>query len=143
MKIKTLMISSLVTLILLSVNLAHGQVSKELAIKIAEEFVSNNGYCSKIGIKSKLSYELFDGYQASVDSLLKHRQNTIYCKAFCISENKTEWHIGFLSTQLDRRIFDSLSAMTDLPGRCIIVSKKGKQTRMAHKKPLYSHFTKL
>jgi hypothetical protein len=143
MKIKVLVISSLVALALMLVTLDHGHISKEQAIIMAEQFVTDNGYCSKIGVKSKLSFELLDSYQKCVDSLLKHRHNSLYCNAFCISDDSTAWHIGFLSTKVDRRTLDSLKAMTDLPGRCIIVSKEGNEIRMAHKTPLFSYFIKL
>lgn len=143
MKIKVLAISSLVIVDLLFVTLVHGHISKEQAIKMAEQFVSNNGYCSKTKVKSKLSYELLDWYKNSDDSILKNRHNTLYCNAFCISEDSTAWHVGFLSQKVDRRTLDSMKAMTDLPGRCVIVSKDGNQIRMAHKTPLFSRFIKL
>jgi hypothetical protein len=116
---------------------------KEQAIKLAEQFIIDNGYTSLPADKSKLSYELFDQLENNVDSILKRRHNTLQSKAFCISENKDRWNVGFLSTEVNLSKLDSKQRQTDLPGRAVIVMKDGKEIRIAHKDPLFSRFIKL
>lgn len=140
------------TLTILSVALFWGQsstyktnyqITKEQAIKLAEEFILVNGYTSLPADKSKLSYELFDRYDNNVDSILKRRHNTLQQKAFCISENNDRWDIGFLSSSVDINKIDSIQLQTNLSGRAVIVMKDGKEIRIAHKESLFSHFKKL
>ena len=119
-------------------------ITKEQAIKLAEQFIIANGYTTSPADKSKLSYELFDQQLGkSADSILYHRYNTLQAKAFCISEDKDRWHIGFLLTDIDLSKLDSNQRNTDLPGRAIIVMKDGNETRIAHKEPSFSHYEKL
>jgi DUF4097 and DUF4098 domain-containing protein YvlB len=140
------------TLTILSIALIGGltsafktneQMTKEQAIKLAEQFIINNGYTSLPADKSKLSYELFDQYENNVDSIPKHRYNTLQQKAFCISEDKDWWDVGFLSTSIDLNKLDSIQRQTNLSGRAVIVMKNGKEIRIAHKEPLFSYFNKL
>lgn len=140
------------TLTILSVALVWGlasafkpndQMTKEQAIKLAEQFVIDNGYTSLPADKSKLSYELFDNYDNNVDSILKRRHNTLQQKAFCISEDKDRWDVGFLSTSVDLNKLDSIQRQTNLSGRAVIVMKDGKEIRIAHKEPRFSFFKKI
>jgi hypothetical protein len=118
-------------------------VTREQAIILAERFVINNGYTSLPADTSKLSYELFDAYNESINSMLKERHNMLHPKAFCISEDDDRWDVGFLSTSINVSKLDSISRQTDLSGRAIIVYKNGKEIRIAHKDPLFSRFEKL
>jgi len=125
-------------------NFSFGQVLNDTigkydAIKIAEQFVKDNGYCSLPPNRSNLSYELWDNYRGNDDSILKRRKNTLKCNASYISEEAKEWHIGFLSSKIQAIHSDTSNA----PGRSIIISKDGKEVRMAHKAPLFSKFRKL
>lgn len=140
------------TLIILSVALVwgltsafqtNGQMAKEKAVKLAEQFIIDNGYTNLPADKSKLSYELFDHYENNVDSILKQRHNTLQKKAFCISEDKDRWDVGFLSTSVDLSKLNSIQRQTNLSGRAVIVMKNGKEIRIAHKDPLFSYFIKL
>ena len=140
------------TLTILSVALVLGltsafktndQMTKEQAVKLAEQFIIDNGYTNFPADKSKLSYELFDQYENNVDSILKRRHNTLQPKAFCISEDKDRWDVGFLSTGVDLSKLDSAQRQTNLSGRAVIVMKDGKEIRIAHKDPLFSYFIKL
>ena len=140
------------TLKIISIGLAWGLIlafhtndslTKEQAIKRAEQFVIDNGYTNLPPDKSKLSYELFDQYENNVDSILKRRHNTLQPKAFCISEDKDGWHVGFLSVIVDLSKLDSLLRQTNLSGRAVIVMKNGKEIKIAHKDPLFSYFKKL
>lgn len=119
------------------------QMTKEQAVKLAEQFIIDNGYTNLPADKSKLSYELFDQYENNVDSILKRRHNTLQPKAFCISEDKDRWDVGFLSTGVDLSKLDSIQRQTNLSGRAVIVMKDGKEIRIAHKDPLFSYFIKL
>ncbi len=140
------------TLTILSVALVLGltsafqtndQMTKEQAVKLAEQFIIDNGYTNFPADKSKLSYELFDQYENNVDSILKRRHNTLQPKAFCISEDKDRWDVGFLSTGVDLSKLDSAQRQTNLSGRAVIVMKDGKEIIIAHKDPLFSYFIKL
>ena len=119
------------------------QMTKEQAVKLAEQFIIDNGYTNLPADKSKLSYELFDRYENNVDSILKRRHNTLQPKAFCISEDKDRWDVGFLSTGVDLSKLDSIQRQTNLSGRAVLVMKDGKEIRIAHKDPLFSYFIKL
>lgn len=112
-------------------------------MKLAEQFIIDNGYSQLPADKSKLSYELFDQFENNVDSLLKTRYNTLHTKAFCIGEGQDRWDVGFLSTSVDLNKLDSAQRETNLSGRAVIVMKDGKEIRIAHKEPLFSSFIKL
>jgi hypothetical protein len=119
------------------------QMTKEQAVKLAEQFIIDNGYTNLPAEKSKLSYELFDKYENNIDSILKHRHNQFQPKAFCISEDKERWDVGFLSKSVDLSKIDSIKGKINLSGRAVIVMKNGKEIRIAHKTPLFSYFIKL
>lgn len=118
-------------------------LTKEQAIKLAEKFIVENGYTNLPANKSNLSYELFDQNENNIVKILKRRHNTLQPKAFCISENNDKWDVGFLSVGVDLSKLDSLQRNTNLSGRAVIVMKDGKQIRISHKDPLFSHFKKL
>lgn len=118
-------------------------ITKEEAIQLAEQFIIDNGYTNLPADKSKLSFELFDQNKINVDSILKHRYNTLKPKAFCISEDKDLWNVGFLSNKVDLNRLDSIQRQSNLSGRAVIVMKDGKAIRIAHKTPLFSYFIKL
>ena len=121
----------------------NNPLTKVQAVKLAEKFIIDNGYTDLPADKSKLSYELFDQYENNVDSILKRRHNTLQPKAFCISEDKDRWDVGFLSVGVELSKLDSLQRQTNLSGRAVIVMKDGKEIRIAHKDPLFSYFKKL
>jgi hypothetical protein len=116
-------------------------LTQEQAVHLAEQFVIDNGYTNLPADKSKLIFELFD--ETNVDTLIIHRHNILQPKAFCISEDKDKWDVGFLYVNIDIKKLDSVQLQTDLPGRAVIVMKNGKEIRMAHKQPLFSRFKKL
>lgn len=121
----------------------NDQLTKEQAVKLAEQFIIDNGYTNLPADKSKLSYDLFDQYENNVDSILKHRRNNLQAKAFCISEDKYRWDVGFLSIGVDLSKLDSIQRQTNLSGRAVIVMKDGTEIRIAHKDPIFSYFIKL
>ncbi len=145
-------ILKIITLTIISIGMVWGLTSafqttdsltKDQAIKLAEKFVIDNGYTNLPADKSKLSYELFDQYENNVDSILNQRRNTLQPKAFCISESQDRWDVGFLATRIDLSKLDSTQRQSDLSGRAVIVMKNGKEIRITHKDPLFSHFKKL
>lgn len=119
------------------------KITKEQAVKLAEDFIKRNGYTTFPADKSKLSYELFDNLENNADSILKRRYNTLQSKAFCISHGNGKWDVGFLSTDVNIKKLNSLQIQSDLSGRAVIVSDNGEEIRIAHKTPLFSHFKKL
>lgn len=121
----------------------QGEITKEQAITLAQKFLVDNGYTTQPANNSTLSYELFDQLKKNVDTILSRRYNTLQPKAFCISEDKGRWDIGFLFTDVDPGKLDEKQRNSDLPGRAVIVMKNGKEIRMAHKDPLFSHFRKI
>jgi len=120
----------------------NDSLSKEKAIKLAEQFIIDNGYTNFPADKSKISYELFES-KNNLDDILKSRHNTLQPKAFCISEGKDRWDVGFVSVGVDLAKLDSMQRQTDLTGRAVIVMKNRREIRLAHKDPLFSHFKKL
>ena len=122
---------------------ANDLVTQEQAIKLAEQFIIENGYTNLPADKLKLSYELFDSYENNIDSILSIRHNTLLPKAFCISENPDRWNVGFLLTTVDLSKLDSAQLKSNLHGRAVIVMKDGNCIRIAHKNPAFSHFKKL
>ncbi|UOQ51604.1 hypothetical protein [Hymenobacter cellulosivorans] len=119
------------------------EVSQQEAIRVAEAFVQDNGYTSKPARSATLHYELLDAYAKDAGTILKARSNTLHPNAFCIAEDPESWHVGFLLTRVS---FSTLSAgqkQADLAGRVVMVNKRDKTVKMAHKDPLFSHFKKL
>lgn len=116
-------------------------LTKEQAIKLAEQFIIDNGYTNLSANKDKLNYELFD--DKNKDKIVSRRKNTLHKKAFCISDGDDRWDVGFLSTSIDLNKLNSRKRETDLPGRAVIVFKNGKGIKIAHKDPLFSYFEKL
>jgi hypothetical protein len=122
----------------------HDQVTEEQAIELAEKFIQENGYTILPPNRSKLSYELFDVYEVNVDSFLKRRYNTLQPKAFCVYENDDRWSIGFLSARrIEEHMTEPVNERESPSGRAVIVTKDGKEIRMAHKTPVFSVFRKL
>jgi hypothetical protein len=134
-------ISVLLTVLILSFSDSPNQnLTEKQAIKLAEEFIQNNGYTSLKPDKIKISYELFD---ENLDNILKQRYNTLQPKAFCISTSNDRYDIGFLSTSVNKNKLSPIKMKSNLSGRAVIVSLDGKEIRMEHKDPLFSFFTKL
>jgi len=127
-------------LILSFSNSLNQNITEKQAIKLAEEFIQNNGYTSLKPDKTKISFELFD---KNVDDVLKQRYNTLQQKAFCISTSNNRYDVGFLSTKVNIDKLSPAERKSNLPGRAVIVSLDGKEIRMEHKDPLFSFFTKL
>ena len=118
------------------------ELSQEQAIKLAEQFIRDNGYTTFPADTSKLSYELFDS-RYKMDTILKRRHNTLQSKAFCIAEDGERWDIGFLVADIKINELNSIQRQSDLPGRAVIVYKNWTEIRIAHKTPAFSKFKKL
>jgi hypothetical protein len=102
---------------------SNTEITKNKAIKLAEQFIIDNGYTNLPADKSKISYELLDRYDHNLDSIVKHRHNTLQRKAFCIVEDKDGWNVGFLSNVIDLSKLNSAQRKTNLPGRAVIILK--------------------
>jgi hypothetical protein len=138
-----IMISILLILKITSPMQAKSDLTREQVIKLAEQFIIDNGYTNFPADKSKLSFELFDEYENNIDSVLKERQNNLQPKAFCISEDTDRWNVGFLTSGNNLSKLDTIERQTNLSGRAVIVMKNGNEISMAHKDPLFSNFKKL
>jgi hypothetical protein len=123
-----------------------GPVTETQAVKLAEDFVSRNGYTADSADTSqyKLTYELMDG-QFSTSELLRKRHNTLMSKAYGIRRSGDAWHIAFLYagnvSKIDART--GLEKVSSLKGRAVIMDIYGKKIRMAHKEPVINSFKKL
>lgn len=119
------------------------ELTEQSAVELAEQFVKDNGYTDSPADKSNLSFELMDQTGEDVSVILERRHNTLHPKAFCVSELYDVWHVGFLSTEIDKSNLDDLALNSDLSGRAVIVDRKSHKVRIAHKNPLFSMFRKL
>ncbi len=127
------------------------RISKNDAIKMAEQFIKRNGYTTAAADTStyQLSFTMYDNTLLSLkpnyntDSVLKHRYNTFHPKAFCILyyDKGETWHVGFLLTSVNIGQLDSVTKNSDLPGRVVSVDRYG--VRVEHKIPAFSKFEKL
>lgn len=122
-----------------SVKQTEKEIDQSEAIRLAEEFIIENGYTSEKPNQSKMKFELFD---REINDVIKERHNTLQKKAFCVSKSD-EWHIGFLSTNVKLEKLTIKQKNGDLDGRAVKVSFDGKKINIAHKEPLFSHFKKL
>lgn len=121
----------------------NNQLTEKQAVKVAEQFIIDNGYTNMPANKSKLSYELYDQLENNMDSILNQRYNILQPKAFCISEDEDKWNVGFLSVGVNLNKLDSMEQNDDVSGQAVIVMKEGKEIRIAHKDPVFSRFKKL
>lgn len=122
-----------------SIKQTEKEITQSEAIKLAEEFIIENGYTSEKPNESKMKFEMFE---SDIKKVIKERHNTLQKKAFCISKDK-EWNIGFLSTNVKLKKLTTEQKNGDLDGRAVKVSFDGKKINIAHKDPLFSYFTKL
>lgn len=122
-----------------SIKQTEKEISQTEAIRLAEEFIIENGYTSEKPNESKMRFEMFDH---EINEVIKERHNTLQKKAFCISKS-SEWHVGFLSTNVKLKKLTVEQKNGDLNGRAVKVSFDGKKISIAHKDPRFSFFTKL
>lgn len=118
-------------------------LTEKQAIQLAEQYVKDNGYTDFPADKTKLSYELMDRTGEDTSDILVRRHNSLHPTAFCISDHDDVWHIGFLATEVYLNNLETIELTNDLQGRAVIVDRKSKKVRMAHKDPLFSLFRKL
>ena len=123
-----------------SIKQTETEISQNEAIKLAEQFIKDNGYTSENPDKSKINLEMFD---LEINETLKNRHNSLQKKTFCFSKKNGEWHIGFLSTNVNLKKITAEQKNSDLAGRAIKVSFDGKEISIVHKDPRFSFFTKL
>jgi hypothetical protein len=121
----------------------RAELTEKGAIDLAEQFVKDNGYTDAPANESSISFELMDQTGEDVSVILERRHNTLHPKAFCISEDRDVFHIGFLAHRVDISNMETLELNNDLSGRAVIVDRKSHKVRIAHKDPLFSFFRKL
>jgi len=129
------------------------KITEAEAIKLAEEFIKDNGYTAFTANTLKLQVELFDALISggNTDSILRRRHNTLYPKAYCILEQRRPPHIGsftgyvvgLLSTSVQVGKLSSRPCKSNLTGKAIRISMDGGSVEMEHKMPLFSYFGKL
>ncbi len=97
------------------------QVSSESAVKIAEQFIRQNGYTNAPDstIKSKLDHESIEWANSRAE-LLEARSNSLQASAIGIQATGDGWGVAF--------------DYVDHPGNCRVVTmrKDGTQLRMQH-----------
>lgn len=125
-------------------------ISKEMAIKLAEDFVKDGGYTNAPvdTSKRKLLYDVNEIVaiqvgRYTIDSVIKHRRNTLYPQAFYISHSGDEWDVGFLDISVDITKLDSAAWHSDLSGAGVRVTNDGMKIKMEHKVPSFSIWEKL
>ncbi len=113
------------------------------AISLAEDFIKRNGYTKFEADKNNFEFESSDNLiEQNIPATLKKRYNTLQPNAFCILKSDWAWHVGFLRTGVEVNNLDSLTLMSDLPGRAVNVYSSG-EIRMSGKEPAFSNFIKL
>jgi Skp family chaperone for outer membrane proteins len=122
----------------------------------AIEFANNiNNLFIKVGKELRLFYlpiELLQIRDTDLNPVPKHtalqtngslteeqavKHNTLQPKAFCISEDRDRWNIGFLSVGVDLSKLDSLQRQANLSGRAVTIMKEKKEIKIAHKEPFF------
>jgi hypothetical protein len=115
-------------------------MTRHRAVRLAEEFVRDNGYTNSLfdTSKRKLTYELYDQmYQLNdgkyyFDSIIKRRHNSLESKASFIAYDAKfkEYHIGFNYKNDTGK------------GRSVTVGS-GHYVKIDHQAPLFSTFEQL
>ena len=94
------------------------ELPEEKAVRIAEEFIAQNGYTDLPADKNKINYETVE-YARSLDELLKSRANTLERKAYGILYTATGtkmgekgWTVVFQSKGVPDDYYKSISQAT-------------------------------
>jgi hypothetical protein len=128
--------------ILICASTSTAQVKKQLteaeAIRLAEQFIVQNGYTDlpTIKDKTKLSHEGIDF--ADPDDRLKQRFNTLERKAYAVGKGdvrKDGWTIVFrynANNERARRIIPNYDRHIKTVGRAVTMEADGSDIRMQH-----------
>src|SRR5215210_2870112 len=134
--------TTIVLAILIGVTTSTAQVKKELtqaeAIRVAEQFVAENGYTDlpTMRDKTKLSYESIDPFDP--DERLKERLDTLERKAYAVARGnvrKYGWTIVFrynANNEEHRRMNPDYEKHSKIVGRAVTMSADGSNIRMQH-----------
>lgn len=114
------------------------QISEAAAIRLAEQFVADNGYTDSPPVedKSNLSAEGID--PADPDARLKVRFNTLAPKAYAVGRGKVEkygWTIVFrynADNEHYRRAIPNYRRHIKQVGRAVTMNADGSHIRMQH-----------
>jgi hypothetical protein len=138
--------AAIVFTILLGMSASTAQVRKTLteaeAIRLAEQFVVENGYTDLPAMKdkAKLSYEGIDS--SDPDVRLRERYNTLERKAYAVRGGNTtnHWTILFrynANNEKYRRIVPDYEHHIKNAGRAVTMNADGSGIRMAHQDALF------
>jgi hypothetical protein len=115
------------------------QLTEAEAIRIAEQFVVENGYTDlpPVQDKTKLSYESIDS--SDPDQRLKDRFNTLERKAYGVGRGRTKrynrWTIVFRYNAKNdsyRRVIPNYEQRIKKIGRAVTMDADGSNIRMQH-----------
>jgi|SRR6185295_14565437 hypothetical protein len=120
-----------VLLVLFVANISYAQkrkLSETEAVKLAEQFIAQNGYTDLPPDKGKLAYETIE-WEGDVDKMLQYRKDTLERKAYGIVRGRKGaspgWTVVFRykhpSDREERRI-----------GRAVTMNLNGSDTRVEH-----------
>jgi len=103
-------------------------LSQEQAVKLAEEFIAQNGYTDLRADKSKLAYETIEG-ESNVDDILRQRRDTLERKAYGIVHGRKSgvpgWTVVF-------RYRHPASKQERRNGRAVTMNLDGSGLRVEH-----------
>jgi hypothetical protein len=104
------------------------ELSGAEAVRLAEEFVAQNGYTDLPPDKSKLVHETIE-WEAKVDDMLKHRHDTLERKAYGIvhgtRRSASGWTVVF-------RYSHPASKQERRNGRAVTMNPDGSSLRVEH-----------
>src|SRR5215211_5728523 len=104
------------------------QLSKDEAIRLAEQFIAANGYTNVPPDKRKLAYETIE-WESNIDDILKERHDTIEQKAFGVlparKSGSARWTVVF-------RYEHPTEQEEGKIGRAVTMNLDGSDTRVEH-----------
>ncbi|WP_396152989.1 hypothetical protein [Flavobacterium sp.] len=116
-------------LLILTSNTSIQSLSKNQAIRIAENYVIEQGYSDKIIDlkKTKIDSEILDQYQTS-EEIAKLRHNLLNSKAVYSKNTENGWIIGF---KYKNEKFNEIRNGIRF-GKGVLISENGKVIKMFH-----------
>lgn len=104
------------------------ELTEEEAIRLAEEFVAQNGYTRADPDKSKLAHETIE-WESNIDNLLRQRHDTLEPKAYGIVHGRKGgapgWTVVF-------RYSHRASKQEQRNGRAVTMNADGSDPRVEH-----------
>jgi hypothetical protein len=125
--LKLLVVTSLVLLLIVGSHAQEKKLSEGEAIRLAEQFIAQNGYTDLPPDKSKLAYESIE-WESNIDEMLRQRRNTLEPKAFGVvleRKNAPGWTVVFRYKQRATR-------QMRRNGRAVTMNLDGSKMRVEH-----------